>query len=309
MKRKKKKKLKEEKQKVKTIETFEEENENEFDYEKKDFKKKKPIVKMFITIAFIICLVVIYARFLGTKGFIVKEYNIKDSTIPESFDGFRIVHFSDLDLGSSFFIDSFDKVVKEINNLNPDIVVFTGDMFYTTDKKSKDTLISDLKKIDPLIGKYLVRGDKDVKNPFFDEILSKAGFIDLTNNGKLIYYKGIEPIGIYGIDSLNKGKPSYNKALEGKDAKYRILLAHEPDSVIQAKDLDFNLMLAGHSHGNEINIPLLNMIFSLKGAEKYYKDKYTVSNTKLYISSGLGTEKTFMRLFNKPSINCYTFVA
>ena len=318
MKRRKKKIEKKEKEKKTSQEKYEfeynyqetESNIEDDEFElKKDYNKKNPFVKVFIFFAFFICLTLIYARFLGTKGFTVKEYDIKDSGIPESFDGFTIVHFSDLDLGSTFFIDSFDKVVKEINKLNPDIVVFTGDMFFSSDKKTKEQLIHDLKKIDPLIGKYLVRGDKDVKNADFDEIVSESGFIDLTNQGKLIYYKGITPIGIYGIDSLNKGKPSFNKSLKGVNANYKILLAHEPDSLDEAKDLDFNLMLAGHSHNNEINIPLIKKVLSLDGAKKYYNEKYHVLNTNLYISSGLGTEKTFMRLFNKPSINCYTFVA
>lgn len=283
--------------------------ENEFGYDKKDFNKKRPIVKVFLFFAFLICLTVIYARFLGTKGFVINEYNIKDEKIPESFDGFKIVHFSNLDLGSTFFIDSFDKVVNDINKLNPDIVVFTGDIFFTSDKKTKETLIRDLKKIDPLIGKYLIRGDKDVKNKFFDEIVSETGFTNITNDGKLIYYKGITPIGLYGVDSLNKGKPSFTKALKSATADYKILLAHEPDLVTEAKDLDFNLMFAGHSHYNEINIPVINKIFSLEGAKKYNMEKYKVQNTRLYISSGFGSEVTFMRLFNKPSINCYTLVS
>ena len=256
----------------------------------------KSIVRKIIYISLIIIIALIYARFCGTKGFNIKKYNVSFSSLPESFDGFTIAHFSDIDLNSTFFIDSFSDVVKEINKLNPDIVVFTGDMFYNVDKRNKDKLVNELNKIDPLIDKYLVRGDKDVKNKYYKEIVSSSGFTDLTNKGTLIYYKGLTPIGISGIDSLNKGKQNYTSSLSGASTSFKILLAHEPDSVVDAKDLDIKLMLSGHSHSNEINIPLVRNLFSLPGAKKYNNDYYKVNNTKLFISSGLGTEKTFMRL-------------
>ena len=287
----------------------EEKEEIDLGIEKKDLKKeKKSFIYKIPYILLILVLFFLYARFIGTKGLSVNEYDLKLNGLPESFDGFKIVHFSDMDLGSTFYIDSLDKVVNKINGFNPDIVVFTGDMFYNIDEKSVKTLEKELKKIDPLIGKYLVRGDKDVKNAYFDEIVNNSGFIDLTNSNELIYYKGVEPIGLYGLDSLNKGKQDLSKTFNNS-ASFRILLAHEPDTIKKTMEYNINLMLSGHSHNNEINIPVVNRFLSLKGAKKYFNESYIVGNTNLYISGGLGTEKTFTRFLNKPSINVYTFVS
>ncbi len=279
-------------------------------------KKKKNqdnngnIIKKISYIILLIVCIILYARYFGTKGLEIKKYDITLEGIPKSFDGFKIVHFSDMDLGSTFYIEQMDNVVNKINKIEPDIVVFTGDMFLTTDKKNVERLKSSLKKIDPLIDKYLVRGDKDVKNVFFDEIVSESGFIDLTNDSKLIYYKGNIPIALYGLDSITKGKPNYVKTLpKNKDVPFKILLTHEPDIMNELKPNQMNLVLSGHSHNNEINIPLIKKVLSIKGATNYYDEEYKIGNTSLFVQSGLGTQKTYMRLFNKPSINVYTLIS
>ena len=272
-------------------------------------KKKKNIIKKVTYLILVLICVILYARFFGTKGLEVKKYDINIEGIPKSFDGFKIVHFSDMDLGSTFYIDNVDNVVKKINKLEPDIVVFTGDMFLTVDKKSVERLKQELIKIDPLISKYLVRGDKDVKNVFFDEIVNESGFIDITNDSKLIYYKGNIPIAIYGLDSITKGKPDYVKLALNRDSSFKILLTHEPDVLKNLKPDHMDLVLSGHSHNNEINIPFVKKVLSIKGATKYYDETYKKGGTTLFVQSGLGTEKTYMRLFNKPSINVYTLIS
>lgn len=277
---------------------------------KKTKKKERNIAQIITYILLIIVITILYARYFGTKGLEVKKYDITLEGIPKSFDGFKIVHFSDLDIGSTFYIEQMDNVVKKINSMEPDIVVFTGDMFLTTNKKSVEKLKLSLKKIDPLIGKYLVRGDKDVKNVFYDEIVSSSDFIDLTNDSKLIYYKGNIPIVLYGLDSITKGKPNYVKTLpQNKDVPFKILLTHEPDVMKELKPGQMNLVLSGHSHNNELNIPFVKKVLSIKGATKYYDETYKIGSTTLFVQSGLGTQKTYMRLFNKPSINVYTLIS
>mgnify|MGYP000677626854 CR=1 FL=1 len=61
-------------------------------------------------------------------GLITKEYSIKDNNIPSDFDGLKIIHFSDLHYNRAINIKKVKNIVKEINLINPDIVVFTGDL-------------------------------------------------------------------------------------------------------------------------------------------------------------------------------------
>ena len=69
-----------------------------------------------------------YARFIGTMSLTTKEYTITDELLPSGFDGLKIVHFSDLHYNRAITLDKVKSIVKEINEINPDIVVFTGDL-------------------------------------------------------------------------------------------------------------------------------------------------------------------------------------
>ena len=91
------------------------------------------------------------------------------------------------------------------------------------------------------------------------------------------------------------------------DINYKIILVHEPDYIdtITSKYNNINLVLAGHSHNGQINIPYIKKLLLPEGSKKYYNNYYKVNNTNLYISSGLGESKINFRLFNKPSINFY----
>ena len=96
--------------------------------------KKKDKVKGHGFLFFILVLIIIcagtyyYERYVGTTGLVIKEYSVINEKIPESFHGFKIVQFSDTHYGMTTFNDELKNMVSKINILNPDIVVFTGDL-------------------------------------------------------------------------------------------------------------------------------------------------------------------------------------
>ena len=98
-----------------------------------------------------------------------------------------------------------------------------------------------------------------------------------------------------------------NYFTENEDINYKIILVHEPDYVdtITSKYNNTNLVLAGHSHNGQINIPYIKKLLLPEGSKKYYNNYYKVNNTNLYISSGIGESNINVRFFNKPSINFY----
>lgn len=281
--------------------------------------KAKIISKLLIFVLFL-GLVYLYARYVGTTGLKVREYNIINENIPTSFDGFSIVHFSDLELGTTFEVEDVEGLVEEINSLSPDLVVFTGDIVapkHSLSVEDQEVLESALSAIDPEIGKYSVRGDDDQYTDVYNQVMAAAGFKDISNSYELVYYKGLTPIVLYGLDSLNAGVQDYQSTFSypSKEedttymATYRILLAHEPDTVEKIGDYNVSLMLSGHSHNSEINIPYLKDFYNIKGAKNYYDSYYKVDGTDLYVSSGLGTSKFKVRLFDKPSISIFRLYA
>ena len=92
-------------------------------------KKKSPVKRILATIFIIGLLILLYARFIGTMGLVVKEYGINSSNLPKSFDGLKVVHISDIHYGTIVNQKRLENIVNEINKIKPDIVVFTGDLY------------------------------------------------------------------------------------------------------------------------------------------------------------------------------------
>lgn len=275
----------------------------------------KRILKWLFTIMVIIILIIIYARFIGTMGFVTKEYTLNDKNIPNGFDGIKIVHFSDLHYNRAITLSKVKSVIKEINLINPDIVVFTGDLTdkdVTLTEDDYSDLIKVLSVINAKYGKYAILGNHDYAHEE-DEIIkvyNKSGFKYLENSYDIIYNKNNESIFIGGIGSVSYNKDNLDKTFEdikdNNDLDYKIILVHEPDiSDNITKDYEVNLILAGHSHNGQIRLPIIGALYTPPHSKKYYDNYYNLDGTNLYISSGIGVSSINYRLFNKPSINFY----
>lgn len=275
----------------------------------------KKIVRFFLIIFLLITITVIYARYGGTSGLITKEYKIETSLISEDFDGLKIVHFSDLHYLRVTNKDKLKEVVDEINLINPDIVFFTGDLIdkdFTLTDKDKEDLINELSSIKTKYGKYAVLGNHDyVKDiEIFKDIYSNSNFTLLQNSYDIIYSSNNDKLFIGGVDNYSYNEADINKVMEyfndNSDIPYKIILVHEPDYIDNIlTNYNVNLVLAGHSHNGQINIPYIKNFFLPYGSRKYYENYYKVNDTDLYISSGIGESSVNFRLFNKPSINFY----
>lgn len=275
----------------------------------------KKFIRFLFILLLVILLILIYGRYEGTSGLITKEYKIDTSDIDNSFDGLKIVQFSDLHYLRVVNKDMVKKIVNEINLINPDIVIFTGDLIdkdFTLTDKDKDDLINELSSIKAKYGKYAVLGNHDyVKNiEIFKDIYSNSNFNLLQNSYDIIYSSNNDKLFIGGVDNYSYNEADINKVMEyfndNSDISYKIILVHEPDYIDNIlTSYNVNLVLAGHSHNGQINIPYIKNFFLPYGSRKYYENYYKVNDTDLYISSGIGESSVNFRLFNKPSINFY----
>ena len=281
---------------------------NKKEKETKETKENKSHI--FIYILLFIGLIIIYSRYIATTGIQIKEYSVINNKIPESFKGFKVVHFSDLKYGSTTDQKYLKKLVNKINELNPDIIIFTGDLVssnYKLTDNDKKSIIENLNKLDPKIDIYSIRGDNDI-NETYNSIITQTKIIEINNLNKLIYYKGDTPIMLIGLDDSINGNQSLDMAFNYEENNYyKILIAHEPDTYEKIKDKNIDLFLAGHSLNGQVRLPFIGSIYTPTGAKKYYDSKYKIDNTEIYISNGLGTSKIPYRLNNRPSINLYRF--
>lgn len=274
-------------------------------------KRKKLRHKKFIIFLLIIfLLLLIWGKFIEPNLLMINDYKIESETLPESFKGTKIVQFSDLHYGmiSENFLK---KVVDNINSLKPDVVVFTGDLVeegYKLNDKDIKLIVKYLGNIESSLGKYAIIGNHDVRNEDFDNIMYDAHFSVLKNNYDTVYNENNDSILIYGLDDMLGGEPQIRgvKSKEINGIKCRIVLVHEPDYIDEfVNDFDTALVLSGHSHGSQVYIPGINKLYLPKGSTKYYRGHYTVNNTPLYVSNGLGTSIFKFRLFSIPSIDVY----
>lgn len=217
----------------------------------------------------------------------------------------KLVHFSDLHYGRGFSHKALIQVVDEINDVEKDIVVFSGDLFANTFDDDLEPLIHELSRID-CDYKYAVYGNHDYKKfakKNFEKVMKASGFIILKDDQETISIDH-KTINIVGTDDFRESQPdiellhSFNK----QEVDYSILIVHEPDIADEFVNDNYDLILSGHTHGGQVKLP-----YDIRGTTKlgrnYIDGLYELDHdTKLYVSSGLGSAVFRFRFRVKPSI-------
>lgn len=277
-------------------------------------KVTKTSVKLLLVIIILGSIFFSYTTYISSVKIHTREYRIINNKIPDNFNGTKIVQFSDLHYGTTMNIDNLKEIVKKINETNPDLVFFTGDLIdknYKLKNNEQEKIIKELNKIKSTLGKYTILGEED--NESFITIMNASNFSILKNEYDLIYKETNNPILLVGLNNQTKDTASVDNAykyfteeIHNPDI-FSITLTHEPDTVDLIDPTKTQLILAGHSHNGSVRIPFINKsIFNKEGAKKYNQDYYSVNNNDLYISSGLGTNNYVgFRLFCRPTISLY----
>lgn len=261
---------------------------------------------LFFLIVLVIVLLIVYGKFLGPNGLILKEYDINSNSIPTSFNNIKIAHFADILYDNEEDIEVFDDIIKKINDKKVDIIVFSGNLTkgkYKFQENESSIIIQKLSKLESTYGKYYVTGPNDKKNPSYDSIMQQSGFTSLNDSKDIIYSKNKEQILLVGMDTPDS---IINDLIKDDNSPYKVIIFSESDNIDEIKDYNFNLALASNSLNGQINIPIIKEFFIRDGSKKYINPYYKVNNTDFYISSGIGTDNIDFRLFNKPSVNIYT---
>lgn len=277
-------------------------------------KKKGILKKIVFLICFMLLFFYLFIRYGEPNFFIIKEFNIIDNSLPYSFHGTKIVHFSDILYGSTINEKNLNRIVNQINELKPDVLIYTGDLFndnFHLDETTIETIKNILSKTKATYKKYAVVGDNDYidKNKYI-EIMEKADFKVLNNKNDFLYFGGNEPLVFIGTNSLLKKKNGIELAMQSTEDlsnAYKIWLNHEPiimDELIK-KDINPNLIFTGHTLKGLISFPFQGYLLKQEGVLNYTDSFYQENNTKMYISNGLGTYKHKIRFLNTPSIHLY----
>ncbi|WP_156290489.1 metallophosphoesterase [Oceanobacillus salinisoli] len=252
-----------------------------------------------------------YARDVEPGLLKIQQEVIRSNKIPQSFNDFKIVQYSDTHIGFHYTIDQLHGLINKINALEPDVIVFTGDL---VDKPNQYNQFSHLQEKLSLLnapyGKYWVYGNHDhggYGTEIIKDVMEKANFVLLQNSHSTIT-KNADRLVLAGIDDLMLGKPDIEMALNHVNPDlFTILLAHEPDYVEEAIHYPIDVQLSGHSHGGQVRLPFIGHLYTPAFAEKYVQGKYMFKDNSfsLYVNSGIGTTRLPYRFLCKPEIHAY----
>ncbi|MEG0775592.1 metallophosphoesterase [Clostridium sp.] len=264
-------------------------------------KNKKKILILLIVI------ISLGLFFYGENNFIsINKINVVSNKLPENFMGYRIVHLSDLHNKS--FRKNGVNLVKKVKKLNPDIIVFTGDIIDSRcyNEEISLTIMRQMVEVAPI---YYVTGNHEWASQKFNALeksLKEIGIKVIRNSNQTIV-KDDEEVYILGIDDpLNQPINSSIKASMGKLSKdsFKILLSHRPEYISLYSKYRVDLVFSGHAHGGQIRLPFIGgLIAPGQGIlPKYTSGKYTLDNTTMVVSRGLGNSIFPQRVFNRPEI-------
>ncbi len=262
-----------------------------------------------------------YGTLIGRNIYEVNRIELSFDDLPESFDGYSIVHISDIHARSfSNRAESLAKAVEKINSLDADLIAFTGDLITLVpdevdiisrelgSMKSEDGVISVIGNHD--YGTY-APDDPDTDVPRLDILVSKEkslGWDPLLNENRIIR-RGCDSIAVIGVENTSPSGhfPSggnLQRASEGTESLFRILLTHDPQHwEAEAVGKGYPLTLSGHTHAMQLSLfgwSPSRYIF------KQYRGLYRMKGQYLYVNVGLGETILPARVGASPEITLIT---
>jgi predicted MPP superfamily phosphohydrolase len=271
--------------------------------------RKKFITQVGIVLAAIPFISILYGILFGRFNFTVVKKKLSFESLPSAFHGLKVVHISDMHLGS--FDHNYEPIVKAIdmiNDLDADLILFTGDLVnnIASEVDGWEPLLS---KMNAKIGKFSITGNHDygdyhrwetdlAKQQNFESFVQKHQDIGfrLMCNENITFEKEGEKIVLAGVE--NWGKPPFKQygdlAESLRDVTpedFTILMSHDPShwdaEVLTQSDVD--LTLSGHTHGMQFGIDIPGFKWSpVKYKYPRWSGLYQEAKQKLYVNRGFG---------------------
>lgn len=244
----------------------------------------------------------------------VKELDLSFPNLPSAFEGYTLLHLSDLHLTKLGRLEK--RTMEIIASREVDGCVVTGDV--TAEPRASDIfrrICSAIPHKDPIL---MVLGNSEHK-PWLDsemlvEALTFKGLTMLTNASTIIT-RGEDTITVVGVDDPYSWRADYDRAFAGVDpAGFILFLGHSPSAAPDAIKRGADLVLSGHTHGGQVRIPGLGMLWTHMRVYKRLNDGLYTSEmiqratgidagaSVLFVSRGVGSSKLHIRFLCRPEI-------
>ena len=274
-------------------------------------KKKKFI---FPAVVAIVLVALVIGIAWGNTALELNTYTISSSKLPQSFDGYRIAHVSDLH-NTEMGKDN-EKLLAMLRDADPDMIAITGDLIDSrnTDIEVALQFVREAVKIAPC---YYVTGNHEARVNEYGELkaeMDAAGVIVLEDARTEISLEG-KTITLIGVND-----PSYQtdylfgdsetvmdtklEELHTEDDVFTILLSHRPELFDIYADHGMDLILSGHAHGGQFRLPFIGgLVAPNQGLfPEYDAGIYTEGNTNMLVSRGVGNSILPFRINNRPEV-------
>lgn len=274
--------------------------------------KKKKFIFLAVVAIVLVALVIWIAW--GNTALELNTYTISSSKLPQSFDGYRIVHVSDLH-NAEMGKDN-EKLLTMLRGAAPDMIAITGDLIDSrnTDIEIALQFVREAVKIAPC---YYVTGNHEARVNEYGEL--KAGMVSA---GVIILEDAQTEISIEGqtITLIGVNDPSFQTdylfgdsetvintklaELHTDDDGFTILLSHRPELFDTYVSSDMDLVLSGHAHGGQFRLPFIGgLVAPNQGLfPEYDAGIYTDVNTNMLVSRGIGNSILPFRINNRPEV-------
>jgi len=273
---------------------------------------------MFLIALLIIVVTVVIIIIDSNSRLKTTEFELHFDNLPDAFDGYRIVLLADLH-GAEHGGDN-ERLVRQVRDADPDIIVFSGDMIdryqpgRPVEKQLEiaQTLVRQLVRIAPV---YYVTGNHELdirmgeaaKDLF--SILEENDVNVLRNQYRRLSI-GDDSIIIAGIDDPNgpadmiKPEEFINGIWERENPDFLVVIYHRNNKLNLFSELGVDLVLSGHSHGGMVRLPFTDGLIGPQNDffPTHTSGVYKEDNTKMIVTQGLGNHLGWTRFLNNPQV-------
>lgn len=232
-----------------------------------------------------------YTVFVERCHYNLNHYVIKFPNLPSQFHGYKILHLTDIHVGPYLSQESFQKIITEVRKIECDLIALTGDYTHRlTDLSDIKKVWSGLESLDAPDGVLNVLGNHD----HWDAGKNAIDFIE--NSGQSLRFKtkaikrGNSKICFGGAGDFWEEHQHIDHIFKDvSNDEFKILLAHNPDTIDTIMNVKMDLTISGHTHGGQVVFPFLGATVLPVKNYKYDSGIKDTDAGKLFISKGVGT--------------------
>lgn len=219
----------------------------------------------------------------------IEHHAIQLPRLPKAFDGFRIVHLSDIHHSPFTSKEQIERAVDTANRLKPDLIALTGD-YISHDRQYAAPCAELLGRLRARYGVYAVLGNHDhwTDAALITDLFRAEGITVLINQGMRFELAG-EAFWLAGVDDTMVGLEDLSLALAGaRESEMKLLLAHNPIILRRAARARVDLVLSGHTHGGQVKLRS-EQNASGRPRRRLLRGLGRQGETQIYVTRGLGT--------------------